>query len=60
LSGRLMPYYQIYENIANLIDQCDKMSAELNPVIPMSQIYNAPCKTLFVYSKQEAILILFC
>lgn len=42
LSGRLMPFYASYEKIHHLIDQCDKISAKLNPLVPVGQIYPSP------------------
>ena len=42
LSGRLMPFYGSYEKIRHLIDQCDAMSAKLNPIVPIGQIYHSP------------------
>jgi hypothetical protein len=46
LTGRLLPYYKLYPNIKNLIDQCDAMSHKYNPIVPIGQIYKAPCKFL--------------
>ena len=42
MSGRLLPFYNSYEKIRQLIDQCDRMSAKLNPLVPIGQIYNSP------------------
>ena len=42
LSGRLMPFYGSYDKIHYLIDQCDKMAAKLNPIVPVGQIYHSP------------------
>ncbi len=42
LSGRLLPFYHTHENIRKLIDQCDLKIAELNPFLPIGQIFNSP------------------
>ena len=44
LTGRLLPYYDIYERIRNLIKQCDQISLKHYPIVPIKQIYKAPCK----------------
>jgi hypothetical protein len=44
ISGRLLPFYQAYENIRKLIDQCDRKIAEVNPLLPIGQIFNSPGK----------------
>ena len=37
-----MPFYSSYEKLRHLIDQCDAMSAKLNPLAPIGQIYHSP------------------
>jgi hypothetical protein len=43
LTGRLLPYYGLYENITSLIDQCDRTCMSLNPIVPISQYIRVPC-----------------
>lgn len=42
LSGRLLPYYSSYDKIRQLVDQCDRKIAQLNPLLPIGHIFNSP------------------
>lgn len=42
LTGRLLPHYDKYPNIRNLIDQCDFESMQKCPIVPNWQAYTSP------------------
>ncbi|XP_064618536.1 NACHT and WD repeat domain-containing protein 2-like [Lineus longissimus] len=42
LSGRLLPHYTKFQQIQNLIDQCDLTAMKHCPLVPNFQLYTAP------------------
>ena len=42
LAGRLLPFYNLYPRLKNMVDQCDVMSLRFNPIIPIGPTFDSP------------------
>ena len=58
LVGRLLPFYDQYENVRSLLRQCDALGVTDSALIPVFQCFESPCGVLMYILEEHTQCVL--